>query len=199
MITKLFNPFKFIAGSKSLVLGILIILATSCIGYFSNIHFPDLISIKPSPDFPIWYFIIQALSNWFVFSTILYLMALAASPSSVRIVDVFGTQAFARFPYLIVSFIGFSGSSNRFNKYMLSKATQSGEQINISTVDTVIAVSLIIISLLLLIWLVTLMYNAFKVSANLKGPKSIVLFIIAFIVSFFITNFISRYLITNFS
>ena len=46
MIKKLLNPFIHIAGIKSLIFGILILLLTSIIGYFSNMHFPDIISIK---------------------------------------------------------------------------------------------------------------------------------------------------------
>jgi hypothetical protein len=199
MITKLLNPFKYIAGVKSLVIGILIILVTAYIGYTSNTHFPDLISIKTCPDLPVWYFVIQSLSNWIVVSTLLYSCAIVGSQSSIRFVDIFGTQAFARFPYLIASFIGFSDSINKFGKYMLWTLLQNGESISLSTGNFVIAISLLILTFLLTIWLVALMYNAFKVSANLKGTKAVVLFIIVFIVSMIITGYISKYLFAKFS
>jgi hypothetical protein len=199
MITKLLNPFKYIAGVKSLVVGILIILVTAYIGYTSNTHFPDLISIKTCPDLPVWYFVIQSLSNWIVFSSLLYLFAIVGSPSSIRFVDIFGTQALARVPYLIASFIGFSDSINKFGKYMLWTLLQKGESISLSTGNFVIAISLLILTFLLTIWLVALMYNAFKVSANLKGTKAVVFFIIVFIVSMVITGYISKYLLVKFS
>jgi len=199
MITKLINPFKYIAGVESLVVGILIILATAYIGYSSNTHFPDLISIKTCPDLPVWYFLLQGLSNWIVISTVLYSCAAVWSPSSIRFVDIFGTQALARFPYLIASFIGFSGSINKFGKYMLWTVIQKGESISLSTGNFVLAISLIILTFLLTIWLVALMFNAFKISANLKGTKVVVLFIIAFIVSMVITSYLSKYLFSKFS
>jgi len=195
----IFNPFKYVAGVKSLVIGILIILVTAYIGYTSNTHFPDLISIKTCPDLPVWYFVIQSLSNWIVFSSLLYSCAIVGSPSSVRLVDIFGTQALARFPYLIASFIGFSDSINKFGKYMLWTLLQKGESISLSTGNFVIAISLIILTFLLTIWLVALMYNAFKVSANIKGTKAVVFFIIVFIVSMVITGYISKYLFAKFS
>jgi hypothetical protein len=199
MIAKLLNPFKYVAGVKSLVIGILIILVTAYIGYNSNTHFPDLISIKTCPDLPVWYFVIQSLSNWIVFSTLLYSCAIVGSPSSIRFVDIYGTQALAHFPYLIASFIGFSDSINKLGKYMLWTLLQKGESISLSTGNFVIAISLIILTFLLTIWLVALMYNAFKVSANLKGTKAVILFIMVFIVSMVITGYISTYLYTKFS
>jgi hypothetical protein len=195
----IFNPFKYIAGVKSLAAGVFILLTTAAIGFFSNTHFPDLISVKTVPDFPLTYFILQGFSNWLVISIILYLIAIFASPSRIRIVDIFGTQALARFPYLIASFIGFSDSLDKFGKYLLWNAFHTGEETIITTANIIIAVTLLIINLLLTIWLVTLMYNAFKVSANIKGSKSVLLFIVAFILSMLITIFINKLLIHNFS
>jgi hypothetical protein len=195
----IFNPFKYVAGAKSLILGILIILITAYIGFLSHTHFPDLIAIKSCSDFPVWYFVLQSLSNWLVFSIILYLCAIVVSTSSIRVIDIFGTQALARFPYLIASFIGFSDSMNKFVKYILWSSLKIGVPNSLSTSSAVIAVSLMILTVLLMIWLIVLMYNAFKVSANLKGTKSIVLFIIVFIVSIILTGYITKYLITNFS
>ena len=192
----LFNPFKFIAGTKSLIAGIFIIVATAYIGFLSHIHFPDLISVKICPAYPLWYFIIQNIANWLIFSIILYLGTIIFSKSSARFIDIIGTQALARTPYFIVSFFGFSDSIALFSKYMLWKELHFGNPVNLSAGDAVIAVSLIVLSLLILIWMVTLMYNAFRVSANLKSTRSVVLFIIVFIISVILTYLFTRYLIT---
>lgn len=199
MIAKLSNPFKHIAGFKSLWIGILIILATACVGYFSHTQFPDLISVKTSPGLPLWYLVVQSLSNWAVFSGVLYLFAVIVSPSSVRIVDVFGTQALARFPYLFASVIGFSGAIEKFGAYVLWTTLRQGEPVRLSLGESVSAIALMICTILLTVWLVVLMYNAFKISANLKGAKSGVFFIIAFVVSIVVTNVISNYLLASVS
>jgi hypothetical protein len=199
MISRLLNPFTRIAGIKSLLAGIIIISATAFIGYTNNTHFPDIISIKTCPELPVWYFILQSFSNWFVFSALLYLCAVVASSSSIRIVDIFGTQALARFPYLLASLAGYSDSVNKFGNYILWTTLQKGEPISLSTVNFVVAISIILLSFLLTIWMVTLMYNAFKVSANLKGPKAIVIFIVVFIISMVIAIIISHYLFNKFS
>jgi hypothetical protein len=55
---------------------------------------------------------------------------------------------------------------------------------------------LMTLSILTLLWMVTLMFNAFRVSANLKGIKSVVLFISVFIISLVLTYLFSVYLLT---
>lgn len=195
-MTYLFNPFRYIAGVKSLVAGILVLLLTAIAGYFSHIHFPDLISVKTGPGFPLWYFILQSFSNWLVISILLYVLALIFSPSSVRAIDIFGTQAIARFPYLFAALAGFSGSLDKFGKYVVYNTLHQGEPVNLSTGDTVMAISILIFTLLLTIWMVVLMYNAFRVSANVKGGRSAALFIVAFVISMIATIFLSRYYIS---
>lgn len=198
MIKKIFNPFKYIAGKTSLIIGILVLLITAFISSQSNIHFPDTISVKASLDFSLQYYIIQNFANWIIVSVIFYIISIIASKSKVRIIDVFGTQALARFPYLIASFTGFSNSINIFGKYLLSEFMNQGEPIELSAGNMFMAILIMIFTLLLTIWLVTLMYNAFKVSANLKGSKSGLLFTAGLIISIILTSLVTNQLIQIF-
>jgi len=194
---KFINPFHYIAGSKSLVIGVIIIILTSVIGYFSNIHFPDTISVKTSFEMPLMYYVFQNLANWLVFSIIIYLLSLTSS-SSVRIVDIFGTQALARAPYLLAAIIGFSGSMEKFGKYMLHIYLDQGEPIHMTTGEMGLAIMLIILTLITTIWLVTWMYNAFRVSANIKPPRSGILFFVAIVISMVINQLITNQLMQIF-
>lgn len=187
----IFNPFRYIAGGRALIIGLAIIVLTAIVAWFSNTHFPDVISLKTSTGLPLPYLFLQVFANWLVLSTTLYIFAKAASSSSIRAIDIFGTQALARFPYLPGALIGFSGAMERFTQFILSKTIQPDLQVSISTFDIGVAVILMIVSLLLLIWLITLMYNAFSISANMKGAKAIIGFIICLLVSVGITMFIS--------
>lgn len=192
MKTILFNPFRYIAGICSLLFGIMILLTTAAVAFFSHTHFPDLISVKTGAYFPFGYFVLQGLTNWLVFSIILYLLSLIFSSSSVRIVDVFGTQAMARFPYLIAAFLSFSGSMEKFGKYMMWSTLHYGNEVHLSGLEMVLAITLMVLSLLLTIWMIVLMVNAYRVSANLKGTKLTVAFLIAFISSVIITVVVNR-------
>jgi hypothetical protein len=199
MIKKLTNPFENIAGAKSLIWGVLIILFTSIIGYFSNTHFPGIISVKTSPDFPVLYFIIQGFLNWLVVSTFFYFASILFSKPSVRAIDIYGTQALSRTPYLPASFIGFSGAIENFGKYLLWNLLQKGEPTEITTVGIIAAILLIVITLLLTIWQVVLMFNAFKVSANLKGNKLTLIFIGVLIASMIASSILNNTLFQKFN
>lgn len=199
MISKLNNPFKYIAGGLSLFIGLAVLIATALIGYLSHTHFPDLISVKVGTNFPVWYYLIQSLINWFVFSLLLWLTAIIASKSSVRAIDIFGTQALARSPYLLASLTGFSKAPELYGKYMLWKNLQIGDPVEITTLTSVTAVIFIILTIILTVWMVTLMYNAFRVSSNLKGTKLNLIFVAVFIVSAISTGYISNRLINIFS
>jgi len=190
-MNKLINPFKYIAGWEALLAGLAVLFATAGVGYFSHIHFPDLISVKTINEIPFYVLLIQQGSNWLVISILLYIVAIIFSPSTVRGIDIFGTQALAKFPYLLAALCGFSGSVDKFGKYMLWSALQTGEPVEMSSGEMMLAVTLILITVVLTIWMVTLMFNAFKVSANLKGAKLTVSFIIAVIGSIIITGIIS--------
>ena len=187
----LFNPFRFIAGGKALILGGITMVLTALVGWLSHTHFPDVISLKSSPGYPFYYLLFQTFVNWLLLSSLIYGYSKVVSKSSVRALDIFGTQALARFPYLPGAFIGFSGSMERFAKYILSKTMQPDLDNSITPTDIGIAVLIIILSLLLLIWLFVLMYNAFSLSSNLKGSKAVIGLIACLIISVIAAQFIN--------
>jgi len=193
MVEKLINPFLYIAGTRSLLLGLLIIMATSVIGYYSHTYFPDTISIKIGAELPFYFYIVQNVLNWFVVSTLFYLASILLSKSSIRMVDIFGTQALARLPYFLASFTGFSGAIKVYGDYLLWTYLEKGEPVVISTMEKITAITLMILSLGLTIWMVTWMFNAFKISANLKGTKLILTFIIVMIISMVVLSYLSNF------
>ena len=193
----LYNPFKYIAGWESLLAGIVILLGTSVIGYYSHIHFPDMISVKTNPGIPYYVLLFENTINWLVPSILLYLLALILSQSSVRVIDIFGTQSLARAPYLIAALTGFSGTIDKFGRYTLWKTVNIGDPIVMSTGEIMLAITLLLFMLLATIWMIALMYNAFKISANIKGPKLIISFIVVMVLSTAITAFITHHLFGN--
>jgi len=199
MKNKLFNPFIYIAGTKALIIGLLAIVTATFIGFYSRTHFPDAISVKVSYHFPFLYFLIQGFVNWFVVSIVLYLFAKVFSKSKVRIVDVFGTQAMARFPYFIAAFTGFSKSIKKFGDYLLYANLGIGNKVEISTFEMGMAIFLIVLTLLLTVWMITLMYNAYKVSANLKSTRLVLTFIAGLILSIILSGLFNYQLIKFYS
>ncbi len=196
-MNKLINPFRYIAGLESLFLGLGILISTALTAYLSHIHFPDLISVKTSPGFPFSLILIQCLSNWMISSTLFYIVGILLSKSSVRAVDVFGTQAMARFPYLLVAFAGFSPLLDKFGKYMLWSTLSMGGPVVMPSFEMTFAVLIVMLTLIATAWMIILMVNAFKVSTNLKDAKLIVSFIAVLLLATLLTGLLSSTLIKN--
>jgi uncharacterized membrane protein YwzB len=192
MIRKLINPFNYIAGAKSLLIGLAMIFITSLTGYYSNTFFPDILSVKTGVELTFKVSLLFNIVNWLSISLLLYIASLIFSKSSVRFIDLFGTQALARSPYLLAALLGFSKSINRLGEYFLWKYLSIGEPTDISSLEMTIAVVLLTLIVIISIWMITLMYNAFKVSSNIKGGKSVTIFIIVFILSIILSAFVNN-------
>jgi len=177
----LFNPFKFIAGYQALLIGLAAIMLTSLLGSLSNTHFDGVLDVHTGPRAPLWFFLSEGLINWISLVIPLLFFGLILSRSALRTVDVFGTQALARFPYLIsaVAFIPLAYASG--GEDLTAKFMESGFSA-IATPALLLTLGLaIIVAIPMIIWMVVLMYRAYTVSCNIKGPKAIVTFIISLI------------------
>jgi hypothetical protein len=103
------------------------------------------------------------------------------SRSSLRTIDVIGTQALARWPYLVAALAMLPEANRKVPEYLMTKLTQSHTSILINGTDIAIFAVATLLIILMLIWMVALMYRAYAVSCNIKGPKAIVTFIIGLI------------------
>ena len=173
----LFNPFEYIAGTKALIIGFFVILIGSVLNYFANKPFTEII------NWGMLRTVIEGVTAWFLFSLLLYIIGMIFSKTKVRFVDVLGTQALARIPNIITILITFIPTFKHFLKYMMWKAFEKGDPIEMSTLGIVFSLFLYFIVFVAMIWSVVLMFNAFKVSTNLKGEKCVWLFIAAIIFS----------------
>ena len=190
----LFNPFKFVAGPKALLLGMVIILIVSLLGSFSNTHFDGVLDVHTGLEAPTWLFFVENLINWLSMVLFLFFSALIVSRSQWRLIDILGTQALSRWPTLITALVMLPNANRRFGEYLISKLCQSGEAATINSTDAVIFFVAVVIALLMIIWMVSLMYKAYSVSCNIKGSKAIV----TFIVSLICAEILSKILILQF-
>ncbi len=177
----LFNPFKFIAGYQALLIGLAAILLASLIGSLSNTHFDGVLDVHTGLQAPLWFFLSEGLINWISLVIPLFFFGLIISRSSFRTIDVIGTQALARFPYLI-SAIAFLPVAYASGGEDLTAKLMAGGFSAIATPALLLTLGLaILVAILMIIWMVALMYRAYAVSCNIRGPKAIVTFIISLI------------------
>jgi hypothetical protein len=192
----LFNPFRFMAGFKALLLGLTIILISGLAGSFSNTHFDGVLDVHTGRSAPIWFFLVEGLIDWICLAVPLLFFGLIVSRSSFRVIDVLGTQALARWPYLIAALAMLPNANRRVLEYIMSKVTQAAPAVTLNSADVFIFGFAMILLLIMTIWMVALMYRAYTVSCNIKGAGAIVTFIVSLIVAEVLSK-VAIYLLFN--
>ena len=178
--TWLFNPFHFIAGGKALVIGLVVILVSGVLVYNGYHRFDGVVDFHangPRRE-AFWYIVADGYIAWLIMSVLLTVAARIVSTSRVRIVDIFGTQALARWPMLIAALI-VQPSAAREMMGLIYLKIQGG---SFSVVEILLSMGLNLLLLVPIIWMVALMYMAFAVSCNARGAKAIITFVVAVLV-----------------
>ena len=170
----LFNPFHFLAGGQALAWGLACIVLTAWLGGIFDFRFTGVISFQRTAPAPLWHAIAQGLMAWAIPSALLYIGGRLISRSRVRPIDVFGTQALARVPGLLIALIAVSPP---FRSIAAKLLTEPFLDLSAWGVAFISLVALVLI--LLLVWMVLLMYRAFAVSCNVAGGRAIAVFIAA--------------------
>ena len=180
----LFSPFRYIAGKESLLVGIGVLAILFILGYWSNTHFDGVLDVHYAcltTESPISVHALYQLIAWFSLVVVLYPTARVFSSSSVRLIDIAGTMAVARFPLIFAALWGLNPDIhicmegvNPFD----SEAVMAimGDKIAITMCSA-------LFGLLILVWYIRVLYNAYSVSSNLKGSKGGWTFAIGLIIS----------------
>lgn len=172
-----YNPFTQIAGFKSLIIGITGLLITTYLAFNTGTHFSGLLNIDYAKDSDYWIYLTENLSNWFLLATFLHISGLILSRSKIRAIDTFGTTSLSRIPLMLAPLI-------RTMPLFQSFVIQSWEMYFI--------IGLYLVSL---IWTIILLFNAFRISCNLRNERLIVSFVISIIISEVCTKLVLKLII----
>lgn len=195
----LFRPFQYIAGGQSLIIGIIFLLILSFAGFLTNTYFDGVLDIHfgclETPS-SFWVHFICVFASWLILSLLMYLTAFILNRKT-RIVDMFGTLAMAKTPYLLAALVGLIPSLHICFEGLSITMDREELQILMSTLLAPALISMVVI-IPIIIWYIVLLYNAFSVSSNLKGSKGTIAFTIALIISELISIFVLPALIKLF-
>lgn len=186
----LFNPFLVIAGWPALGLGLLIALITAITSPYSSIRFDGVIGAGFGVPVSLWMAIVELGLAWLSLSVFLIIAGIFVSKSSFRFIDLLGTQALARFPLVFLPVFGLLGLNVRVNKYLVWRFYGVGEESVVSALEILLYVLVVICITLAVIWTVILMFNAFKVSCNVKGTRAGIAFTLSLIAAQVLTKII---------
>jgi len=173
ILTWLFRPFTFIAGAKALISGIVILTLISVLGYYSNMHFDGIIDIHLGEQNTLTPYIIHAFyqfSTWLILTIVFYVTARICSRSETRLVDIAGTMALSQAPLIFAALAGFLP----FFHFSLGDMNTMTMGAMMDTIKENIIPLMFgaVVFMVFSIWSIILKYNAYSISANLKGAKA---------------------------
>jgi len=180
-ITLMFNPFVYIAGAQALALGLGAIVLAALIGCRSNTHFDGVLDVHTGAVAPLWLFFAEGVIDWLCLSVVLWMCGRIISRSAFRTIDVFGTQALARWPTVLISLITLPKAFNRFGNELAEQLKRG--KFDFNTADAFIFLAVALAMIPLICWMVALMYKSFSVSCNVKGGKAIGTFVVGLILA----------------
>ncbi len=195
-----YNPFKYIAGGQALLYGLIAVFLASLIGNYSGIHFPGVIDAKVGWEGSFAGHLGMALIAWLSMTVVTYPMARVLSSTKVRLIDIAGTQALARTPSVFLALLGFFGVVRKVTDAILIRSMEQLEHIMeiqiepitdpgpVATWEYILAALILLITILLIIWMVVLMYHAYRVSSNLKGSRAGFSFVMAILIAQVVSN-----------
>lgn len=180
---RLFNPFRYIAGTKSLVWGLIFIISEIVLLYGNGYVVDGYVHITHKPDgMLLWQAALVQVVMWLLPALLLYCCGLVMSHSKIRVVDILGTTAFAQLlllPIIVPMLIPAVADM------LKTVADAALDPAFVSIIDTLPVVPLLLFAVWSLVWLILFYvwnYNAFSTSCNVRGGKAITIYIVVSLV-----------------
>ena len=187
----LFNPFVRIAGVTSLALGLAVIVVGGAVAGIAEIRFNGLLDMQFAVSVPLWLPIVEGLLNWAVISALFMLAALLFGGGGVRLVDIAGTQALARAPLIPAAAICLAPPVHA--SFADWSSAPSSSDLTLLNASVLLGASAMVV--MGIVWMVALMWNAFRVSCDLKGGRGVLVFVVVVLIGELISKFLLlRYL-----
>lgn len=180
---RLFNPFRYIAGTKSLVWGLIFIISEIVLLYGNGYVMDGYVHVTFKPDgMLLWHAALVQVVMWLLPALLLYCCGLVMSHSKIRVVDILGTTAFAQLlllPIIVPMLIP------AVAEMLKTVADAALDPAFVSIIDTLPVVPLLLFAVWSLVWLILFYvwnYNAFSTSCNVRGAKAITVYIVVSLV-----------------
>ena len=183
ILSIMFKPFNYVAGSKSLIIGLSVIVVSGIIGSFSNTHFDGVLDVHIGMKIPLWLFVAEGIINWISMSVIILLAGLTISKTKFRVIDVLGTQSLARFPMIFVALVTLLPGFKNFAEKVALQPESFNQFVSQYPGEFTAFLAVMVVIILSTVWMVYLMYHSFSVSCNVKKLKAIITFIVSIILA----------------
>ena len=161
------NPFIRIAGGQALIWGFLGLIVSTLLCWISGYHYHGLLHFGPAPNPAWWCYLAEHLIVWLIPALLFYLGGLFLSHSRIRVIDVLGTVLFAQLPLFGMNLISLLPAMRMMSQMNMNMSPEE----MLAQSYFIQAMILTLLGLPFLILALTWMFNALKVSCNLKQWK----------------------------
>ena len=176
----IFNPFKRIAGWDAFGVGLVIVVLTTFTGNFAGIYFDGVIDMHFAENFDSQKSWLMIPVNIISISVIMWLAGITVS-KNFRFIDILGTMTLSRAPFLLIALASFFVKVPDLSGIM---------QDPFVIFDSISFIIILIFTFPIIIWSVTLLYNAYKISSGASGQKLSISFIFGLIIAEIISKII---------
>ncbi len=184
MKTWLFKPFERVAGGRALAVGLIVLMLTAVLAWQAGLHTDGVIDLHFGPSVGLWVLVLQGLINWLLLSAALLGVGKWLSNGRFRLLDLFATQAMARWPLLIgVVWLSIPGVGAAIESRTASLMAQIPEQPGqvIAPMEYMLdAMWLLLMSLPVMaaiVWMIWLMFHGYALVTNLRGMRAFFSFV----------------------
>ena len=170
------NPFEKIAGWQALGLGLIVAILAALIGSYCGGIFNGALDYHTTGNPYPWWKALAMLAISIASIIIMFLLAGIIFSKNFRVIDVVGTVTLAKAPFFFIALTEF-----------LSKPVIMNDIQAIINNPGVLYTSFtfwinLLLATLIAIWFIALLYNAFKVSLNIRKHR-VMVFVIALILA----------------
>ncbi len=165
------------------MLGLGFIGVSGVIGSLSDTHFDGVLDLHTGFVAPWWIFLAEGVIDWLALALVLWLAALMLAPRPFRAIDLFGTQALARWPMLFAAIAFLLPGIDRCNSALMKWAQNPTQLPSIPVPDVIAYTVAILIALLSLVWFVALAWKSFRISCDFSGGKAIATFVVGLMIA----------------
>lgn len=181
MKTILFRPFERYSERVLLGIGLAAIIPAIFLGAYFDTRFDGALDLHFYPGTTVNDVVIDLAVGMAALFVFLFAAGLWINRKT-RAVDILSTVLVAKIPMYVLVFFNAGGTLSGIGEELMQQATAQ-QSLSPGALSIVILVLFIIVLLLMVVWSVALLYNGYKVAANAKGGKAIVLFIAALLLA----------------
>lgn len=193
MKTTLLKPFEVYSEKKLLIIGTIVTILGSLSASYFNVRYDGAIDLHFVDNTNLYQPFIDNIINIISLCIPLFIVGKIIN-NKTRIIDIITVILISRIPFYMISLFNINNLVYNTSKKLIS--INPAEKIaQIKNIEWFIIIMAGILTIIGLIWFITLLFNGYKTATNAKGGKSIFLFIVAIIVA----EILSKIFITKFS